>query len=211
MTDENTNTEGTGSPALSAHESAQKDAILREHMYDGIQEYDNPMPGWWLWIFWATVIFAPIYILGVHVFDFIPSYEDDLAAGQAEIQSIREAYESTTQPFEITPETMAAYIGVQEHIDAGAAIFSANCLMCHGDKGQGLIGPNLTDNYWIHGNEDANLFNVITNGVPEKGMTAWANILSPEQRAQVIAFIRTLAGTNPPGGRDPEGELYEAD
>ena len=189
--------------------STTEEPILREHTYDGIQEYDNPMPGWWLWLFWATIIFAPIYILGVHVFGFIPTYQDDLESGQAEIAAMRSAAEATAAPFEVTPELMAQYIGNEEHIGNGAQTFASYCLMCHGDKGQGLIGPNLTDNYWIHGPSDEDLFGVITNGVPEKGMTPWGSILSNVQRAELIAFIRSIAGTNPPGGKGPEGEPYE--
>ncbi len=83
------------------------------------------------------------------------------------------------------------------------------CMPCHGDQGQGLIGPNLTDAYWLHGNTDVDLFNVITRGVVEKGMTAWESTLSAEQRAQLVSFIRSLAGTTPPGAKEPQGTLYE--
>jgi cytochrome c oxidase cbb3-type subunit 3 len=152
-----------------------------------------------------------VYILGAHVFDFIPSYEEDLAASQEELSALRGAFESVNQPFEVTAETMAAYIGVQDQIDAGAATYATSCMMCHGDKGQGLIGPNLTDQYWIHGGTDADLFNVITSGVPVKGMTPWGNILSQEQRAQVVSYIRSLEGSNPSGGKGPEGELFGKD
>ena len=182
------------------------EANIREHTYDGIQEYDNPMPAWWLWLLWATVAFTPVYILGVHVFDFIPSYEDDLQAGQAELAAMREAGAAAGDSFEVTPETMARFIGVAEQIEAGAETFATNCMMCHGDRGQGLIGPNLADPFWIHGGSDEEIFDVITNGVPAKGMTPWGAILRPEQRAQLVAFIRSIAGSNPPGGKGPEGE-----
>jgi cytochrome c oxidase cbb3-type subunit 3 len=183
--------------------------IIPGHEYDGIQEYDNPMPGWWSWLFILTVVFAVFYILGIHVFDFIPTYEEDLEAAQEELTAIRAAY-IEENPVEVFDEArISEYVGAEEHIAAGSEQFMTYCLPCHGDKGQGLIGPNLTDNYWIHGNDNEDLYNVITNGVVEKGMAPWANVLSPEQRAQVVAFIRSLAGTNPPGAKDPQGDLYE--
>ncbi|NNE68918.1 MAG: c-type cytochrome [Rhodothermales bacterium] len=186
-----------------------EDVVIQGHNYDGIQEYDNPMPGWWLWILWASIIWAPFYILGLHFSDVIPSYEEDLAAGQAEIVEIREAYEAANPTFEATPETLASFVGDEAQVAEGAALFVTNCAACHGQAGEGLIGPNLTDSYWIHGASDVDLYNVITNGVIEKGMAPWGSILSPDARAQLVAFVRTLEGTNPPNGKAPEGELVE--
>ena len=186
-----------------------QDVVIEGHNYDGIREYDNPMPGWWLGIFWAAVIFAPIYILGVHVFGFINTYEDDLASGQSELQEIRAAHEAANPSFTADESTIQAYVADEVHTEAGATIFATNCAPCHGAAGQGLIGPNLTDRYWIHGGANTDLFRVITDGVIEKGMTPWGSILSPEQRAQVIAFIRSIAGSEPDGAKEPQGELYE--
>jgi cytochrome c oxidase cbb3-type subunit 3 len=191
--------------------SDAEDTIIAGHNYDGIQEYDNPMPGWWLGLFWATIIFAPIYILGVHVFGYIDTYDDDLQESMAELQEIRAAWEEQNPSFEPTAENLAAYVGDQEAIAAGRAIFTANCVACHGPAGGGLIGPNLTDEYWIHGPKNQDLFRVITNGVLEKGMTPWESVLSPVERAQVIAFIRSIEGTNPPDARDPQGDYYGDD
>lgn len=182
---------------------------LRDHNYDGIQEYDNPMPGWWTWIFILTVAFGVFYVLGIHVFGFINTYQDDLAEGQAELQAIRADYEAANPTVTFDEETIAAYVGDPTAIDAGATTFATYCAVCHGNVGQGLIGPNLTDNYWLHGNRNEDLFNVITNGVIEKGMASWAPVLAPEARAQVIAFIRSLEGTNPPDAKEPQGEAYD--
>jgi cytochrome c oxidase cbb3-type subunit 3 len=187
----------------------EQDVVIEGHNYDGIREYDNPMPGWWLGIFWASVVFAPIYMLGVHVFGFIDTYEEDLAQGQAELQEIRSAHEAANPTFLADEGTLAAYVGDEVHVEAGARLFATNCAACHGNAGQGLIGPNLTDRYWIHGSRNADLFGVITNGVIEKGMTPWGSILSPEQRAQLVAFIRSIEGTEPDGAREPQGELFE--
>jgi len=181
---------------------------LRAHEYDGIQEYDNPMPGWWSWLFILTAVFAVVYVLGIHVFDFIPTYEDDLAAGQAELTAMRAAYEEQNPVVVFDEAKIATYVGDPAAIAAGEEQFMTYCLPCHGDHAQGLIGPNLTDEYWIHGPGNEDLYTVITNGVLEKGMAPWANVLSPEQRAQVIAFIRSLAGSNPAGAKEPQGERY---
>jgi len=181
--------------------------LIAGHKYDGIEEYDNPMPGWWVWLFVAAIVWSPIYVLGVHQFGFINSYEDDLADKQAELAEWRAAYEEANPTVEVTDESIAAYVGVAEHVEAGSALFTKNCAMCHGNAAEGLIGPNLTDEYWIHGPTNSNLFGVITNGVLEKGMTPWGSILSVEERSQLIAFIRSVAGSNPPGGKAPEGEI----
>jgi cytochrome c oxidase cbb3-type subunit 3 len=187
---------------------AEQDKI-RDHVYDGIQEYDNPMPGWWTWIFILTVVFGVVYMLGIHVFDFVDTYEDDLAESQAELEAIRAAYEEANPVATFDEEAIAVYVGDPVQIEAGAAHFATYCAVCHGPEGQGLIGPNLTDNYWLHGNMNEDIFEVLTVGVVDKGMAAWAAVLSPEDRAQVVAFIRSIEGSNPPNAKEPQGELYE--
>lgn len=186
-----------------------EDKVIKGHKYDGIKEYDNPMPGWWIWTFWATFIFALFYIPAVHFFDVIDTYEEDLAEGVAQLTAVREAYAEATPTFEADEATIAGFIGEDAAIEAGAATYASVCAACHGDQGQGLIGPNLVDAYWIHGGSNVDLFNVITVGVPAKGMPPWEATLTPEQRAEVIAFIRSLEGTEPPNAKEPQGELYE--
>lgn len=186
-----------------------RDQVIKGHKYDGIQEYDNPMPGWWLWLLWATVIFSVIYILGIHVFDFVDTYEDDLAQGQAELETRRAAFAETQPTFEADEATLATYVGDATRVEAGSANFAATCAPCHGPAGEGGIGPNLTDAYWIHGNANTDIFTVISKGVIEKGMAPWENVFSPEQRAELVAFIQSIQGTNPPNAKAPEGALVE--
>jgi len=186
-------------------------SIISGHLYDGIEEYDNPMPGWWVWMFVASIIWTPIYILGVHQFDFINSYEDDLALAQAELVEMRQASEATSPSADVDDEMLAAYFGNAEHEAAGRAMFSANCAMCHGNAGEGLIGPNLTDDYYIHGNAPTDVYQVISEGVLDKGMTPWGAILSVEERAQLVAYVKTLNGTNPEGAKAPEGDHVTTD
>ena len=198
-------------PNHDTYQSAQDGdgSIISGHSYDGIEEYDNPMPGWWVWMFVASIIWTPIYMLCVHQFDFINDYQDDLALKQADLADMRSSFEEANPKETVTDESIAAYVGVAEHQAAGAEIYSTNCAMCHGNAGEGLIGPNLTDAYWIHGNSNADVFNVITNGVLEKGMTPWESVLSVEERSQLVSYIHSLLGSNPAGAKAPEGDLIE--
>ncbi len=186
-----------------------QDQIISGHRYDGIQEYDNPMPGWWLWLLWGTVIFSVIYILGIYVFDFVNTYEDDLAEGMEELNARRAAFAETQPTFDVSEASLAVYVEDPAKVEAGAVTYAATCAACHGAEGQGLIGPNLTDAYFIHGNTNVNVFNVITNGVIEKGMAPWEAVYTAEQRAELVAFVQSLQGTNPADAKAPEGELIE--
>ncbi len=185
------------------------DRNILGHKYDGIREYDNPMPGWWTWLFVATMAFAPVYVLGVHAFDWIDDYGDDLAEGQAELAAIREAYRASGV-FDDDPRALAAYAADPAHAEAGAADYQAVCAACHGDQGQGLIGPNLADDYWVHGGTPADIYEILAVGVPAKGMPAWEGQFSEEERAALMAFVVSLQGTDPPNPKAPEGELVES-
>ena len=95
---------------------------------------------------------------------------------------------------------------VAKDLTSGSTIYTTNCVACHGDKGQGGVGPNLTDKFWIHGGGIKDLFKTITHGIPEKGMIAWEKSLNPIQIQQVASYVLTLQGTNPPGAKEPQGE-----
>lgn len=207
-----TTNSNTNMSVQSAPNETQKpaDSNVLGHHYDGIREYDNPMPGWWIWIFWATIIFTPIYILGVHVFGFVDTYDDDLAESQAELAERREAFEASNPSTEIDEAFLTSFVEDESAVEAGDRLYQVNCTPCHGSAGEGGIGPNLTDNYWIHGNSYQSMFDIVTNGVIEKGMTPWESIMSVEERAQVVAFVATLIGTDPPNAKAPQGELIES-
>ncbi|HEX9843972.1 MAG TPA: c-type cytochrome, partial [bacterium] len=102
----------------------------------------------------------------------------------------------------------ASLVGNAEAIAAGRTIFLTSCMPCHGDKGQGIIGPNLTDKYWLHGNRYNDIVNTIVNGVPDKGMIAWKTALNPQKINQVAAFVMSIRGTNPPNPKPPQGQEY---
>lgn len=187
---------------------------LLDHSYDGIREYNNPLPRWWLWLFYATIVFAASYIpwnwLGFGLTGS-QQLEQEIAAAK------RAAPPATaTQPPAPAPgggSSMPAAAGVPvsttASVEAGKAIFATNCVPCHGPQGQGVIGPNLTDDYWLHGNTLPDITNTVTNGVPDKGMIAWKTQLSSEKIHQVVTFVMSLHGTNPPNPKPPQGTLYK--
>lgn len=194
-------------PRNTAPDTAEE--IISGHTYDGIEEYDNPMPSWWVWIFVISIIWTPIYMLAVHQFGWINTYEDDLMAAETHYQELRAAAEAANPLQEINESYLASFVEDESAAEAGANIFGSFCAACHGSNGEGLIGPNLTDDYWIHGNMSTEVFAVITNGVLDKGMTPWESVLTVEERAQLVAYLHTLRGTDPPNAKAPQGTLIE--
>lgn len=198
--------DATALPPVAIGEAAD-DLVIQGHTYDGIREYDNPMPGWWVGIFWITVLFAPVYVLGVHVFDWIDSYEDDFAEAGAALEEVRAVYASTGPDFKTDPGALAEYAQDATMAVAGEANFAAICAACHGENGQGVIGPNLTDAYWIHGDDPVQLWASIDEGFPAKGMPPMNLQLSEQEMAEVMAYIVSIQGSNPADAKAPEGEL----
>jgi len=201
---------------------AQETDKLLEHEYDGIHEYDNPLPRWWVWLFYGSIVFTVIH-LPYYTMGFGPSsgqmYEEEvnLAMSETGAQGTTPAPTggsaapggATASGGTTAPAPPAESLaGNPEAIAAGAATFSTNCLPCHGDKGQGLIGPNLTDNHWLHGNTYPDIVKVITEGVPAKGMISWKAVLNPRKIQEVAAFVASLKGTSPPNPKPPQGQEY---
>jgi cytochrome c oxidase cbb3-type subunit III len=187
-----------------------KDRYLGGHEYDGIRELDNKLPRWWVYLFYVTIIFAVVYLLGYHVTKWWPLQEDEYKSEMAALDSLKKANPQATVDLEtMVPMTAAADLA------AGQETFKKICSVCHGQQGQGLVGPNFTDQYWIHGDTITNsisiknLFQVVTNGVIEKGMIPYKDQLSPVQRQQVLSYILTLQGTNPPNPKAPQGKKYD--
>ena len=196
-------------PESSNIDHTNKDLIIQGHQYDGIQEYDNPMPGWWVWIFIGSFAFAIFYVLGIQVLGYINTYEADLEASLAELEEIRASHAALQPAFSVDDATLENYVMDATKIEAGATHFAAQCAACHGAEGQGLIGPNLTDAFWIKGGTNTDIFEVITSGSLEKGMPPWEAMFTAEQRAELVAYIRSLEGTTPPNPKAAEGELFE--
>jgi len=179
---------------------------LLEHNYDGIQEYDNPMPRWWVYIFWVTILFSLLYWFNVPGFGIgkgrIANYNRDMAAA-AGAAAKREA----AQPAAASPEQLTAMTKDAGALALGRQTFGQNCAACHRADAGGQIGPNLTDDYWLHGAAIDQIRNTVTNGVLEKGMPPWGKVLKPAQLDAVVAYVFTLRGANPPNPKPPQGEL----
>ena len=182
------------------------DRVIEGHTYDGIREYDNPMPGWWVALFWITVLFAPVYALGVHAFDWIDSYTDDFAEAGARLADVRAEYAASGPSFEESPAALQAYAADASLLPVGAEAFATTCASCHAADGGGLIGPNLTDEYWIHDGSPEGIWLAIKEGYPDKGMPPWADALSAEEKSGLIAYVTSLQGTAPASPKEPQGE-----
>jgi cytochrome c oxidase cbb3-type subunit III len=179
------------------------DTIISGHEYDGIQELDNKLPKWWLGLFFITIIFAVVYFVSFHVLKIGANpeeeYNNEVAAAKMEFKEAGPA--NTINASNVTLLTDDAAKA------EGKAIFDKNCVVCHLAQGQGLVGPNLTDEYWIHGCKIGQIFNIITVGVPDKGMISWQTQLTPEQIQKVASYIVSLQGSNPPNPKAPQGDL----
>ena len=181
--------------------------VMTDHEYDGIRELDNNLPPWWKWLFYASIGFAVIYLAYFHVLGIGMSQDESYVAQMQQAEKEIAAYQAQ----------LAANAGDAEQptdgpdaIVAGKSVFVKFCAACHGNEGQGgLVGPNLADNYWIHGGSKGQIVSTIENGVPTKGMVAWKGQLAPYEIQQVAAFIISLDGTNPPNAKGPEGEPYD--
>jgi len=173
---------------------------LLDHTYDGIQEYDNPLPGWWIWTFYITVAFSIPYFVyyqmgeGATVHD---NYKADMAELKKIQKKAREAF-ALASLGKMTKDPAA--------IKAGKEVFTKYCAVCHGNKGEGKIGPNLTDNYWLHGASSSEIYKIVSKGINQ--MPGWEKQLKMNELAQVVGYVMSLKGTNPPNAKKPEGKKY---
>lgn len=180
---------------------------LRPSSYDGIQEYDNDLPRWWVWLFYLTGMYALVYIVGTYGFDIeVPPVPHRpvgvvVATGPATgSQAPADAGDDVA--------IMRARLNDSAFIGKGKDLYASRCAPCHGAQGGGVIGPNLTDDHWVHGGTLSQIKYVIENGVTEKGMLAWKSMLSQDDIRAVTVYIRSLRGTTPAGAKGPEGEVY---
>ncbi len=187
----------------------KEEDVMLDHDYDGIKELDNHLPPWWLAMFYITIILGVVYIFSYHVFDVFPLQEEEYAMeleeAEATLAALEESGDVETIDIENPEQSTDADV-----IASGQQIFSFNCASCHAPDGGGKpsLGPNLTDNYWLHGGEFKNIFNTIHEGVSGTSMIAWKNSLSPVQVRDVASYVMTLIGTTPANPKDPEGELF---
>lgn len=177
---------------------------LIEHEYDGIQEFDNPMPRWWVTTFWGTIIFSAVYLLNVGP---VGSGEGRIAQYEADMAAWRTAH--PTDQGTVDREALLAMAGDPEVLEEGQELFTRNCAACHGPDGGGVIGPNLTDDAWIHGGTIAEIHAVVVEGVLAKGMPAWGRQLTPDQVNAAVAYVWSLQGTTPANPKAAEGAVVE--
>ena len=180
--------------------------IILDHNYDGIKELDNNLPPWWLYGFYATIIFAAVYLLRYHVFDG-PTQIDELETELADAKVAIETYKKTAKNL-VDINTVTVLTDAAD-LKAGQTIFETNCAACHMVDGGGGIGPNLTDEYWILGGGIKNVFKAVSEGGRSgKGMIAWKTQLKPLEMAQVSSYVLTLEGTTPANPKAPEGDVW---
>ncbi|WP_339710397.1 cbb3-type cytochrome c oxidase N-terminal domain-containing protein [uncultured Kriegella sp.] len=181
--------------------------IILDHNYDGIRELNNKLPPWWVYMFYASIVFAFIYMFRFHVFggyDQDLEYEQDVAAAQLEI----EAYKKTAK--DLVDANTVELMADASDLKAGKAVFESNCIACHMADGGGGIGPNLTDDHWILGGGIKNVFHTISEGGRDgKGMIAWKQTLKPVEIAQVASYVLTnITGTTPANPKAAEGDIW---
>jgi cytochrome c oxidase cbb3-type subunit 3 len=186
---------------------SEESAIMTDHEYDGIRELDNSLPPWWKYGFFLTIVWAFGYMLYYHISSG-PSSAQEYKSQMTQAASDLAAYRKMAK--NLVDESNVAVLKDGSDLQAGSSIFTQYCTVCHAADGGGIVGPNLTDNYWIHGNDIKNIFTTIKYGVQGKGMKSWQQELSPVMMAQVASYITTLQGTSPASPKAPEGKLIEA-
>ena len=186
-----------------------EDKVIEGYEYDGITEYDNPCPPWLMYIFYFTALLAVFYT-GYH---FGSSSMDEVLEAYAiklkEAQSQAQTQTSTQKP-EVSESELLALLEDPAALAEGGEIFNEQCALCHGESGEGMIGPNLIDNYWLHGKgKISDIVVSISSGIPDKGMAAWEERIPEEQILHIAAYIKSVQGTIVENAKEPDGELVE--
>lgn len=183
--------------------------LMMDHDYDGIKELDNVLPPWWVYLFYACIAFAFIYLIKFHVLghdDQKAEYEKEMAEAKIAVEEYKKTAPDLMDKEKVTLLTDGASLA------AGKAIFETNCVACHRADGGGGIGPNLTDDHWILGGGIKNVFNTIMEGGRDgKGMVSWKPIIKPSDIQKVASYVLSLQGTNPKDGKAAEGDVWKDD
>lgn len=183
--------------------------IALDHSYDGIVELDNGMPPWLRYLFTSTILFAVVYLFNYLItntgLNQTQEYEQEIAFAE------KEAEERKLLAANSLDENSVTYLEDKAMIEEGKVLFAQNCKACHGAAGEGTVGPNLTDAYWLHGGKINDIFKTIKYGVPEKGMISWQAKLKPVDIQKISSYILTIQGTNPPNAKAPQGDLLEGE
>lgn len=178
------------------------------HELDGIKEYDNAMPGWLMAIWWGSLLFSAGYLMFYALNFGEGTMEAEYRQQTQQAVTSVQAYFDANPLVPPKPAELLAGAANEAVLDAGASRFARSCAACHGEQAQGLIGPNLTDDRWIHGGSVEQIFQTVAKGWPAKGMPPWGRALRPEELSALVSYIRSLQGSAPPNPRAPEGDLF---
>ena len=181
--------------------------VLLDHDYDGIKELDNALPPWWKYGFYITIAVAFVYMFNFHVSGNGKNPDQEYLAEMEEGKKQEEIYKAKTK--NLVDENNVT-LSDADGTAAGKSLYTQSCVACHGSNGEGGIGPNLTDEYWIHGGALNDIYKTIKIGYPEKGMQSWQSMYSPIQMKQLTSYVHALLGTKPANPKAPQGILYQA-
>lgn len=184
----------------------KEDEIMLDHSYDGIRELDNNLPPWWKYGFYLSILVAVIYFVHYHITKTGPLQAEEYVTSIKKAEAEIEEYMKTSA--NNVDESTVKLLTDPSDVKVGKDLYIANCSPCHGKTGEGTVGPNLTDDYWMHGGGIKDVFRTIKYGWPDKGMKSWKDDFSPMQIAQLTSFLRTFKGTNPTNPKEKQGELY---
>jgi cytochrome c oxidase cbb3-type subunit 3 len=182
----------------------QEQDIMLHHSYDGIHELDNGMPPWLKYLFYGTIAFAVIYLVNFFALGVVQTSDQEYVAEMAQAEKdIAEVRKLAAAGID---ENNATLVSEATLLESAKAVYVQNCQACHGSAAEGGVGPNLTDEYWLHGGSVQAIFKTIKYGVPQKGMIAWQQKLKPDEIQNVASYILSLQGTNPANGKEPQGD-----
>ena len=186
------------------YDTLTNEKLIKDHDYDGIRELDNDLPPWWKWLFYITIIFAVVYCIRLFIF-----HSDDLLQYREYANEVKNV--EADKPAATDQGTTFELVVLEDEasLASGKETWEKICAVCHLVDGGGLVGPNMTDNYWIHGNTVEDLYKVVETGVIEKGMIPYKDQLSEQKRLEVVSYILVkLQGTTPATPKDPQGKAY---
>jgi len=184
----------------------QEADILLDHDYDGIKELDNALPPWWKYGFYITILVAVFYLLKFEVWHTGQNPTEEYNTEMVEAKAQTDAYlASAKENVDEKSVTMSDAAGVA----SGKLLFAKTCIACHLSNGEGSVGPNLTDDYWLHGGTINDVFKTLKYGYPDKGMQSWQSTYSPVQLQQLASYVKSLKGSNPPNAKAPQGDLFK--
>jgi cytochrome c oxidase cbb3-type subunit III len=198
------NRPGLFSKILGLKPLEQEKDLLIDHEFDGIKELDNPVPGWFNLLFYGSIAVGIMYFVTYHVAFWGPSQDQEYAIEMKQAEADKKNY--LAKSANLIDESSVKENGDPGTVNAGKAVYISNCVACHGEKAQGVVGPNLTDEFWLHGGKINSIFKTIKYGVPDKGMISWEKTLSPKQISEVSNYILSLKGSNPANAKSPQGE-----